>query len=247
LKTDSSGSGTTTGYVWAGTGPHGSWSSADPGQHENIARRILVGEAGQRVQGFLARLGITTSYVMVNAFLYSVFGHGGSAHHADPELVDYRNRWLTALLAGTGMQAVVAFGGFADEAFSRWKATPIGQATEVTFQHVTPHVPRERVGERQLTRAEAMRQMLAGWNAALPVLGPAITDPDVPQTLTPYGEHLKDADVAPIPERNLPPGIPSWMRSVDPWADRFGATANEKRATIVVTVPENQRPWTPIP
>jgi len=31
-----------------------------------------VGEAGQRVQGFLSRLGIDRSYVMVNAFLYSV-------------------------------------------------------------------------------------------------------------------------------------------------------------------------------
>ncbi|MBD0283370.1 MAG: uracil-DNA glycosylase, partial [Thermoleophilaceae bacterium] len=30
----------------------------DPGQHECIARRILVGEAGQRVQGFLRKLGI---------------------------------------------------------------------------------------------------------------------------------------------------------------------------------------------
>jgi hypothetical protein len=30
----------------------------DPGQHESIARRILVGEAGQRSQGFLRKLGI---------------------------------------------------------------------------------------------------------------------------------------------------------------------------------------------
>jgi hypothetical protein len=43
----------------------------DPATHETITRRILVGEAGQRVQGLLARIGITTNYVMVNAFLYS--------------------------------------------------------------------------------------------------------------------------------------------------------------------------------
>ena len=30
----------------------------DPAQHESISRRILVGEAGQRIQGFLAKLGI---------------------------------------------------------------------------------------------------------------------------------------------------------------------------------------------
>src|SRR5690348_1550807 len=46
----------------------------DPATHEAISRRILVGEAGQRVQGLLRRLGITRSYVMTNTFLYSVFG-----------------------------------------------------------------------------------------------------------------------------------------------------------------------------
>lgn len=30
----------------------------DPAQNESIVRRILVGEAGQRTQGFLAKLGI---------------------------------------------------------------------------------------------------------------------------------------------------------------------------------------------
>ena len=53
----------------------------DPAQHETIARRILVGEAGQRIQGFLAKLGIDRSYVMVNTFLYSVYGQGGGNRH----------------------------------------------------------------------------------------------------------------------------------------------------------------------
>src|ERR671929_733725 len=48
----------------------------DPAQHETIARRILVGEAGQRVQGLLARIGILSSYTMINTFLYSVYGQG---------------------------------------------------------------------------------------------------------------------------------------------------------------------------
>ena len=59
----------------------------DPATHETITRRILVGEAGQRVQGLLARVGITTSYVMVNTFLYSVYGQGGGTRHAtDPHI-----------------------------------------------------------------------------------------------------------------------------------------------------------------
>src|SRR5512132_3747842 len=57
----------------------------DPATHETITRRILVGEAGQRAQGLLARLGITRSYVFINSFLYSVYGQGGGTRHiADP-------------------------------------------------------------------------------------------------------------------------------------------------------------------
>jgi uracil-DNA glycosylase len=40
----------------------------DPAQHETIARHILVGEAGQRIQGFLAKLGMDRSYTMINTF-----------------------------------------------------------------------------------------------------------------------------------------------------------------------------------
>jgi len=63
----------------------------DPGAHESSVRRILVGEAGQRVQGFLHKLGIERSYVMVNTFLYSVLGQaGGEKHATDPDIAaDY--------------------------------------------------------------------------------------------------------------------------------------------------------------
>ena len=57
----------------------------DPATHETIARRILVGEAGQRIQGFLTKLGVNRSYVFVNTFLYSVFGQGGGERHIDDE------------------------------------------------------------------------------------------------------------------------------------------------------------------
>src|ERR1700751_1496010 len=71
----------------------------DPAQHETGVRRILVGTAGRRTQGFLAKLGITQSYVMVNTFLYSVYGQsGGTKHKNDPGIVDYRNKWFKAVL-----------------------------------------------------------------------------------------------------------------------------------------------------
>jgi hypothetical protein len=46
--------------------------ASDPGPTERIAGRSLVGSAGQRVQGLLAKLGLTRSYVCLNAWVYAV-------------------------------------------------------------------------------------------------------------------------------------------------------------------------------
>ena len=46
--------------------------ASDPGPTERIAGRTLVGDAGQRVQSFLAKLGLTRSYALVNAFAYAL-------------------------------------------------------------------------------------------------------------------------------------------------------------------------------
>jgi hypothetical protein len=222
----------------------------DPGAHESIARRILVGEAGQRVQGFLAKLGIETSYVMVNAFLYSVYGQGGGNRHKDdPAIAEYRNRWLDALLVDRSVEAVVALGGLADFAFQAWRATPSGQSVDVAYQHIRhPTYPESASAAGQKTKSEAMKEMLAGWNEALEELRPHIHHPDVGRELVPYGEALdKATDLAPIPQRDLPAGIPEWMRSLDAWAVRRGDDAEAKRATLVVTVPRKQRPWNPPP
>src|SRR3954469_23717796 len=83
----------------------------DPAQHETVARRILVGEAGQRFQGFLTKLGIDRSYVLVNTFLYSVYGQGGGKKHIGDQLItDYRNRWLDAIAAHNRIEAVITLG-----------------------------------------------------------------------------------------------------------------------------------------
>src|SRR6185312_11953809 len=73
----------------------------DPAASEDVTRRILVGAAGHRFQGFLAKLGIDVSYAMINTFLYSVYGQqGGERHKDDAAIVAYRTQWLDALLAG---------------------------------------------------------------------------------------------------------------------------------------------------
>src|SRR6185436_15673452 len=71
----------------------------DPGQHENVLRRILAGEAGRRVQGFLAKLGIVESYVLINALLYSVASSKGATYVNEPAIQAYRDLWLDAILA----------------------------------------------------------------------------------------------------------------------------------------------------
>jgi uracil-DNA glycosylase len=94
----------------------------DPATHEAITRRVLVGTAGQRLQGLLHRIGITSSYVMINTFLYGVYGQsGGERHAADPALAAYRHRWMDALVPPGGpVTAVITLGGLADRAYRTW-------------------------------------------------------------------------------------------------------------------------------
>jgi hypothetical protein len=216
----------------------------DPAQHEVVTRRILVGAAGQRTQGFLARLGIDTSYAMVNAFLYSVYGQGGGERHADdPAIAGYRNRWLDALLVDGQVEAVVALGRLADRAFRAWRATPAGQQADLAYQRIThPTAPESSAGGDRERYDRAVAAMLRNWNAGLERLRPAVRHPDTDRELVPYGERLEAGDYVAIPERDLPAGLPAWMRS-RAWADRKGGSATLKRATIVITVPPDARPW----
>ena len=90
----------------------------DPATHEAIARRILVGEAGQRAQGLLSRLGLDRSYVFINTFLYSVYGQaGGSRHIEDAKITEYRNRWIDAIVTDQPIEAIISLGQLADSAY----------------------------------------------------------------------------------------------------------------------------------
>jgi uracil-DNA glycosylase len=216
----------------------------DPAQHETISRRILVGEAGQRIQGFLAKLGIDRSYVMINAYLYSVYGQkGGNKHKNDPQIAAYRNRWVDAILNTSNIEAVVALGTLADNAWRIWKKTPTGQTNNLPYFKIThPTQPESTAGGSQAIRAAAIKEMLANWNAALTALKPSIIHPDRVTDLQLYGNGFKTGDKVEIPESDLPAGNPAWMRSLENWAKRAGRTVALKRATITVTVPPAFRP-----
>src|SRR5687768_14030028 len=140
----------------------------DPATHETIARRILVGEAGQRVQGLLARLGIDRSYVFINAFLYSVFGQGGGARHIDDEAITrYRNRWINAIVADQSIEAIITLGQLADTAYQQWRATPKGATNTAAYRTVRhPTYPESASRSGTITKAAAFAKLCESWNEA---------------------------------------------------------------------------------
>jgi uracil-DNA glycosylase len=216
----------------------------DPATHESIARRILVGEAGQRVQGLLAKLGITRSYAMVNTFLYSVYGQGGGNRHADdPDIATYRNAWLDALLVGTGVTAVISLGQLADQAYRQWADTQPGTAAglhHAPLRHPTYPESASRSGTKTLAETTAI--LLADWNGHLADLRAHVVG-DEPAPGTTYGTAWQDGDLVRIPEADLPPGSPAWWYDLAAWATRTGADTQTKRATITVVVPTRARLW----
>jgi hypothetical protein len=216
----------------------------DPAANETIARRILTGVAGQRTQGFLAKLGIDRSYLMINTFLYSVWGqHGGNIHAKDPAIAAYRNRWIDAAFDSSPIEAVVALGSLADTAWHIWKKTPKGHATQAPYAHIMhPTAPDSAGDDDPVKVAAATQSMLANWNTGLHSLFPSIQHPDRVTALAPYGTAFQSEDIVDIPEIDMPPGLPGWMRGADPWAQRTGATTALKRATITVTVPAQFMP-----
>jgi hypothetical protein len=211
----------------------------DPAQHEEMARRILIGTAGHRTQGFLAKLGIDRSHVMVNTFLYSVYGQGGGTRHqADPAITAYRNRWLDALVIGTNIEAVVALGSLADAAWRAWTATAAGSQQQLPYAHIThPTEPESSSGGDPTKLKAAITAMLQNWNAALQQLHPSIAHPDEQRPLVLYGDAFLPTDLVGIPAADMPAGTPPWMLGQQPWADRTGSTAQQKRFTITITVP----------
>jgi uracil-DNA glycosylase len=216
----------------------------DPATHESISRRILVGEAGQRVQGLLAKLGITRSYVMVNTFLYSVYGQGGGNRHAhDEAIAAYRNAWLDALLIRSEVTAVVSLGQLADQAYQQWAATQPDAAARLhhaAIRHPTYPESASRAGTKTLAETTAI--LLADWNEKLPVLRDRVM-PDGMSQESLYGTTWQEGDLVRIPSADLPPGSPDWWFDLAAWASRTGPDVQTKRATITVVVPKQARLW----
>ena len=78
------------------------------------------------MQGFLTKLGLTRSYLCVNAFPYALhpsFGADADEMLAEPEQLAWRNQFYDAVRPGA-VDAVIAFGGNAQKAYDLWTHKP---------------------------------------------------------------------------------------------------------------------------
>ena len=167
----------------------------DPSTDEILAQRALVGASGQRVQGLLQKLGIGRAYIMLNTFLYGIYGQFDAtmqAISAAAPVLTYRNSLFDQVIATSPVEIVIAFGKGAHTAFDLW---PDGS-----------HLPIFR-----LHHPSARSGLQANWNQNLPQLLQAVTpEPGAVQDATPYGANFLPEDHAAIPRIDLPFGVPAW-------------------------------------
>ena len=181
--------------------------ASDPGPTERIAGRTLVGNAGQRVQGFLSKIGLSKSYVCVNGFAYALF----PSHLSDgikiialPELTAWRNK-LFDMLHTPKLQAIVAFGDVAKKAVKLWDKK--GNLPVFETYHPSYHSG----------GAAGEKKMLTDWNRVVQGLRAVVTpDKGAAANLPLYGEKFAEQDYAAIPQADLPYGMPDWFGN-DAW------------------------------
>lgn len=169
----------------------------DPAPNELVGHRAFVGASGQRVQGFLRRLGIRRDYLMINAFLYPVFGQfSGTLEDltADPDILGFRNRLLDRIAERNPLATVITVGRAARDAVERW---PGGAG----FQPIAIMHP----------SARDAAALMADWNRGLDDLRAMVTpETGVTVDTSRYGDKFTPADHEPIPRRDLPFGMPVW-------------------------------------
>src|SRR5262245_45351111 len=165
----------------------------DPSTDETLSGRTFVGQAGQLAQNFLAKLGITRSYVMFNTFLYGVqSGSITSALATDATISAYRNQLFDRAKATNSISLVLAFGSWANTSVTNWPG--LGSLPVVHVAHPT-----------------APSGVAANWNSYLATAASHVTpDSDGHVDLTPYdaAAQIPSTD---IPRRDLPFGTPNWQ------------------------------------
>lgn len=172
--------------------------ASDPGPTERIGNRVLIGNAGQRVQGFLSKIGLNRSYVCLNGFVFALHpSHlsDGIKLLSDPMHVAWRNKVFDAV-TGPKLQAIIAFGDVAKKTVDLWT----GKGTVPVFK--TFH-PSYRNGDDKIT---------ADWNRVITELRGIVTkDAGADNTLPLYGSSFAESDYVPVPQRDMPFGTAPFL------------------------------------
>ena len=195
--------------------------ASDPGPSECLpfARRALIGDSGQKTQGFFAKLGLTRSYALVNGFAVALRPSqktkGLDVLKNNVEIRGARHALYNGLLAGGQIQAIIAFGGVAHDAYDLWAASNPAVNAIPVFKIAHPAaVDREASGQDTA---------LIGWRDGVTALR-AIVSPDVDgdPSAPNYGAFFTEVDYARIPRWDLPAVAPpyvgddSWGRAASP-------------------------------
>ena len=198
----------------------------DPAADEDVARRILVGTAGQRVQGFLSKLGITSSYIMINAFLYSIYGQFNKElrDFMDSPTVKQWNNQLLASLATAKIEAILAFGKAAEHMVTNWPGAAALEAQGRIFNLTHP--------------TATLKNVFQSWNDNLPNIANKLSpDSDGIVNTTPYsGTKFKKTELQRIPLRDFGFGAPDWMGTGDMAArlKKNGAVPEKTKTTSTI-------------
>ena len=195
--------------------------ASDPGPAECLpfARRTLIGDSGQKTQGFLNKLGLVRSYALVNAFAVAMKPSkktkGLNALKTNAALRTARHALYDSFLASGSLQAIVAFGDVAHQAYDLWRAANPAVAAIPAFKLAHPAAV-----DRSASGNDAS---LKKWKAGVTKLR-AIVTPDVDGDANGpnYGKYLTELDYGRIPRWDLPSMAPayvgddSWGRNATP-------------------------------
>ena len=220
--------------------------ASDPGPAECLpfARRALVGDSGQKTQGFLTKLGLTRSYALVNGFAVALRPsqktRGLKALKDNVAIRTARHALYNALFAGGALEAIIAFGDVAHQAYDLWATANPAVKGVPSFKLAHPAaVDREGTGNDRALKA---------WAKAVTMLRGVVTaDPDGDPGGPNFGDYFTEVDYARIPRWDLPAVAPAYMGD-DSWGR--GATPRHNNccerpspddmASLLLTPPAGQ-------
>ncbi len=195
--------------------------ASDPGPSECLpfVRRTLIGDSGQKTQGFLAKLGLTRSYVLVNAFAVALRPSqktkGLKLLRENAAIGAARHALYNGLLAGGALQAIIAFGDVAHLAYDLWSASNPAVKALPVFKLAHPAAV-DRTGSGQDPALKAWASAITSLRAI--VSADSDGDPNGPN----FGAYFTEVDYARIPRWDLPKIAPayagddSWGRAANP-------------------------------